>query len=172
MPFPQSFLSPAPATGGVTSTGVSVASNNVKYTDQTSATVSAGGSNRSIVFFRYIPKYHGEIKISVDASATVASTLRVFFGNATASSGISANGGGITLINALTPLGSSVAFNADTQNGGQGATESLGSIGASLTTLTTTFVILKKYPIYIGSFSVNSPSVTMQNLVISYDVIK
>jgi hypothetical protein len=155
----------------------SVASNNVKYTDTTSRAIATGSATaRSTIFFQFLPKYIGEVLISVDASISAGTaTLRAYFpAQNYLSSGIAigAQGGGSPIINNLVPLGTVTTYDPANLTNNQFCSNSFGTITTTPTTFTFAYAVHSLVPIYFGASSATSATITLSNFNVSYDVIK
>jgi hypothetical protein len=171
MPFPRYAPSSATSSGGV-----AVASNNVKYTDPTATTVNSIPANQSAIFFRWFPKVTGEVLISVDATSSASVFLTAFFPNAQnsgVSSGNTMQGASSPLITTSTPIGSIISFLVTGQQPNQGSSATLATINGALATYTAVFTVFRKMPIFIGVGTIGAgANATLQNLRISYDIVK
>jgi hypothetical protein len=163
------------ASAGSASNLISIASNNIRYSDTTSYSVAtASASNRVTPFYRFVPKALGEVVMSLDASiSTGTGSVRVLFPvyEMYGSNAMNLFASGSTAINSTTPLGT-VTTVGSTNTTLQGISQSLATVSTTTPqTLTFTLHIVNFSPIFIAIQTAVSATVTASNFKASYDLV-
>lgn len=168
MPFPEDGLS-----GGSSSrTGLSVASTNIREGNSQEFLYPAGSTTGRLLFYKFYPKYTGEIRIQAEVKASAGNAnLAVAFTNRVANGTyLDAVGQNVTQLNDFVPIGT--IYTTPTPNVRYGEIVLSGTGNVNYTVTTVNITIFQLVPLYFSIYPGTGGNDTgVRNFTISYDVV-